>query len=149
SEPELLDTYQDERRPVAWVRYEQMFARPDYARYISEEKLKDVEIYDDVSMELGQIYRSDGIISESKDLPDAIQPDKWNGEAGIRAPHIWIIKNGQKVSILDLFQDGWVVLTANKQWKNAGRSLNIKVKLNTYSLGCDFTVDDSQSFKTL
>ena len=28
--PELLDTYDTERRPIAWLRHDQIFARADY-----------------------------------------------------------------------------------------------------------------------
>ena len=38
SSPELLDTYDAERRPIAWLRHDQIFARRDYARWATAEE---------------------------------------------------------------------------------------------------------------
>src|SRR6188768_3002567 len=51
----LLDSYDAERRPVAWGRLEQTFARPDYAAY-GGEFARDLAILDDEALEFGQIY---------------------------------------------------------------------------------------------
>ena len=38
SSPALLDTYDAERRPIAWLRHDQIFARRDYAAWATEEE---------------------------------------------------------------------------------------------------------------
>jgi 2-polyprenyl-6-methoxyphenol hydroxylase-like FAD-dependent oxidoreductase len=149
SVPSLLDTYHPERQPVSWVRYQQTFARPDYSKYVGDEEFKDIKIYDDVSMELGQIYRSEGIIGADESLPDAMRPDQWKGQPGTRAPHIWITKEGEKLSTLDLFQKSWVLITANKKWKDAAEGQNLKIVSDNYLLGKDFIADDPQNFEEL
>jgi putative polyketide hydroxylase len=149
--PKLLDTYHKERQPISWVRYQQMFARPDYAVYAKEEELKNLTLYDDVSMELGQIYRSEAIIANNENLPDAMLPNQWNGQPGTRAPHIWMMKDNKKISSLDLFQNGWVLLTANEAWNEASLKVNdiLKVELKGIKIGSDIKVQDTNAFRTL
>src|SRR3954451_23229052 len=36
SRPELLESYDAERRPIAWLRHDQIFARQDYAAMATE-----------------------------------------------------------------------------------------------------------------
>jgi putative polyketide hydroxylase len=88
SAPELLDTYDAERRPIAWLRHGQIFARPDYAQFARSAD-KDVRLIDDDAMELGQLYRSSAVIGAGEDLPPALPPDQWVGQPGTRAPHVW------------------------------------------------------------
>jgi hypothetical protein len=78
-----------------------------------------------------------------------MRPDQWHGQPGTRAPHFWITKKGQKLSTLDLFQKGWVLITANKKWGDAAEVQNLKIMLDNYLLGEDFTTDDLQTFKKL
>ncbi|KAI3321396.1 2,4-dichlorophenol 6-monooxygenase [Xylariaceae sp. AK1471] len=125
SKPSLLDTYDTERRPVARVRHDQIFARDDYKAHIAgsdwEKNNKPPAIIDDVSMELGQLYRSTAILgSEDAELPDARTPAQWAGQPGTRAPHIPFRRprEDSEISSLDLFGQGWVVLSENSQWRD-------------------------------
>lgn len=118
--PGLLDTYDAERRPVAQVRHDQIFARQDYRRFVADREWpgKDCNIYDDVAMELGQLYRSDAIIiGAAEDLPPARCPDEWNGQPGTRAPHIVLRRRDENISSLDLFCEGWVLLSRSDLWR--------------------------------
>ncbi len=94
SAPALLDTYDAERRPVAWLRLGQIFARPDYAQFATPGD-GDVPILDDAAIELGQLYRSSAVLDASEDLPPALRPDQWAGQPGTRAPHVWVSKAGR------------------------------------------------------
>jgi putative polyketide hydroxylase len=115
SRPQLLDTYDAERRPIAWLRHGQIFARPDYARFATPAD-RQVPIIDDEAMELGQLYRSDAVIGAREDLPPAQRPDLWAGQPGTRAPHIWVGAAARRVSTLDLVQPDWVLLTQDPRW---------------------------------
>ncbi len=115
SRPQLLDTYDAERRPIAWLRHGQIFARPDYERFASAAD-KEVPIIDDEAMELGQLYRSDALIGARKDLPPALRPELWAGQPGTRAPHLWVGVAERRVSTLDLVQPDWVLLTQDQRW---------------------------------
>ncbi len=97
----LLDTYDAERRPVAWRRHQQIFARPDY-RAMAGGVADDEAIIDDDAMEFGQIYRSAAVIGADDTLPPALRPDQWAGQPGARAPHLWVTRGGERVSTIDL-----------------------------------------------
>ncbi|KAK7441434.1 hypothetical protein CaCOL14_008751 [Colletotrichum acutatum] len=119
----ILGTYDEERRPVALVRHDQLFARDDYKAYIQgdEGDKKKVEVIDDIAMELGQIYRSGGVdLGTDEVLPDALRPDEWKGQPGTRAPHLVVKKrDGKEVSSLELLGRGWVLLSRGDGWKTA------------------------------
>jgi putative polyketide hydroxylase len=114
--PALLDTYDAERRPIAWLRHEQIFARADYQAYL-DGPASDVEVIDDIAMELGQLYRSSAVLGASEALPPAQRPDQWAGQPGTRAPHLAL--HGDRRSTLDLFQRGWVLLSPDDRWAAA------------------------------
>jgi 2-polyprenyl-6-methoxyphenol hydroxylase-like FAD-dependent oxidoreductase len=126
SRPSLLATYDAERRPVARVRHDQIFARDDYKAYIGgsdwEKSNKPAAIIDDVAMELGQLYRSTAVLgADDTELPDARTPAQWAGQPGTRAPHIPFRRPGEasEISSLDLFGQSWVVLSENSQWQGS------------------------------
>lgn len=122
SQPALLDTYDAERRPIAWLRHDQIFARPDYAQFARPSD-KDTPIIDDVAMELGQIYASRAVLGSGEVLPPALRPDQWAGEPGTRAPHVWVSVGGERVSTLDLVQPGWVLLTEDERWRAVAKAV--------------------------
>lgn len=129
SAPELLNTYDTERRPIAWLRHGQIFARPDYKQFATPAD-RDMLIIDDVSMELGQLYRSNAVLDASDELPSALRPDQWNGQPGTRAPHVWVLRDGVRVSTLDLFQPGWVLLTEDERWSETARLAAARLNLS-------------------
>jgi 2-polyprenyl-6-methoxyphenol hydroxylase-like FAD-dependent oxidoreductase len=122
SAPELLDTYDAERRPIAWLRHGQIFARPDYERFARPAD-KEVPIIDDDAMELGQLHRSSAVLGAGENLPLALRPDQWAGQPGTRAPHVWVSEGGVRVSTLDLVQPDWVLLTEDERWVPAVRQV--------------------------
>ena len=127
--PALLDTYEAERRPVGRFTVDQA-----YARYVTRTaaylKAKDAPPYaDDFEIELGYLYESPAILSEP-DAPRGQQdPRRSFGRPGSRAPHLWIQRQGKRISILDLFGSGFVLLTGSEgaPWRDAGRGLDLMV----------------------
>src|ERR1700722_5091087 len=102
--PALLDTYDAERRPIAWLRHEQIFAGADYQAYL-DGPVRDVEVIDDIAMELGQLYRSSAVLGASEALPPAQRPDEWAGQPGTRAPHLALRgADGRASAAADLVQ---------------------------------------------
>jgi putative polyketide hydroxylase len=129
STPELLATYSAERQPIGWLRLQQTFARPDYAadsRGIAD----GVKILDEMAMELGQLYRSSAVIGAGEDLPPARKPDEWAGQPGTRAQHLWITKDGERISTLDILQKHWTVLSEDERWKVAAGEARIRLAVN-------------------
>lgn len=149
STPKLLDTYDAERRPIAWLRHEQIFARADYKARVDTGKA-DVPIIDDDAMELGQLYRSSAVLDAGADLPRAARPDEWVGQPGTRAPHLPVRTGGAERSILDEFQRGWVLLAEDKRWAvAAGHAADaLGIGITFVHLGTDAELLEPQAFRT-
>jgi putative polyketide hydroxylase len=148
STPKLLETYDAERRPVAWGRLEQTFVRPDYAKHAAGVADR-VTILDEAAMEFGQLYRSTAIVGAGAELPAAASPAEWVGQPGTRAPHLWVAKGGERVSTLDLFERGWVLLATDERWSAAAGQAAEKLRLDlaTLRVGVDLQPDDTEAFR--
>jgi putative polyketide hydroxylase len=138
SSPALLDTYHAERHPVAWTRLEQTFARPDYASF-GAGFAAGVTILDDDAMEFGQLYRSTAVLGTTDELPVAARPGDWAGQPGTRAPHLWLVQAGERLSTLDLFGRGWVLVSVDPRWTSTagGVSLAMGVTLDAPAFETD------------
>lgn len=127
----LLDTYDAERRPIAWLRHGQIFARRDYAKWATEEE-KAVAIIEDDAMELGQLYRSKAVLGADNELPPALRPEQWAGQPGTRTPHLWVSRGGRQLSTLDLLQRDWVLVSESESWcaaaARASKDLGIELQ---------------------
>ncbi len=126
SSPALLETYDAERRPVAWTRLEQTFARPDYAKH--SDAFVGQPLIEEAAIELGQLYRSAGILGAGPELPVAALPEVWRGQPGTRAPHVWVNDGERVTSTLDLFGRGWVLIAADAHWADAADGLPVEVR---------------------
>jgi putative polyketide hydroxylase len=146
--PRLLDTYDAERRPIAWLRHQQIFNRPDYAAY-ADDTMK-VPIIDDIAMDLGQLYRSTAVLGAGDDLQPALRPDQWAGQPGTRAPHLWVTRNGERISTLDLFQRDWVLLAEDERWCDAAAQASgrLGVKVDCKCIGVDLVAAAPEAFRT-
>ena len=128
----LLATYETERRPVGKFTVEQA-----YTRYVTRSATylgaKDFQpLANDFNIELGYIYRSPAIIAEDDIERGSEDPRESQGRPGSRAPHLWIEKDGpsttlgagQRISTLDLFGRGFVLLTTREgaAWVDASRA---------------------------
>ena len=130
--PRLLTTYETERRPVGKFTVEQA-----YTRYVTRSATylgaKDFQpLANDFNIELGYIYRSPAIIAEDDVERGSEDPRESQGRPGSRAPHLWIEQDGpsttlgagQRISTLDLFGRGFVLLTTpdGAAWVDASRA---------------------------
>lgn len=149
SSPRLLDTYDEERQPIGWLRHQQTFARPDYAE-MAGDALKGETLYANEAMELGQLHRSSAIIGAGADLPPAAAPDEWAGQPGTRAPHVWIGKAGRRISTLDLFAHELVLLTRDVRWIGAARDAasRLPVPFKAIHVDVDITFPADAPFGT-
>src|SRR5699024_4278025 len=145
---QLLDTYDAERRPIAWLRHEQTFARPDY-KSDAVDKETNTFIIDDDAMEFGQLYRSTAVIGTDAKLPPALRIEQWAGQPGTRAPHLWMTRNDKQISTLDLFGHNWVLLTEDERWIPIARSVSkqLNIKLSCHHIGSDVDISDSDGFR--
>jgi 2-polyprenyl-6-methoxyphenol hydroxylase-like FAD-dependent oxidoreductase len=143
--PALLDTYQQERAPVGKFTVEQA-----YTRYVTRSATylgaKDFEPQvGDFHIELGYLYRSHAVASEN-DTPIHADPHATCGRPGSRAPHLWIEKDGKRISTLDLFGGGFTLLAAEggEAWSVAARDAakELGLALDAYTFGRE--LDDPQ-----
>src|SRR5215207_706100 len=106
--PALLDTYDDERRPLGRMTIEQAYTR--YAtRVVPERGTDDVQPpIDDLTIEIGTLVHSSAVVAEPGDDDGAVteHPSASRGRPGSRAPHV-PVGDG---STLDLLGDGFVLL---------------------------------------
>jgi hypothetical protein len=134
--PDLLDTYEPERRPAAVFTAEQAYSRyvTRTAPYLGTAHIQPVE--NDLNVELGYCYHSAAVIPDGRDERAHENPRDSKGRPGTRAPHVWLTKNGQRISTLDLFRRDFVLLTpgSGQGWAGmaveAARRLNLRVDVH-------------------
>jgi len=135
--PALLDTYEIERRPVAETNVA-------YSAKRGSGTLKMIEAVrrgelDSVraaiaarptggrqGMDLGFRYEAGAVASDGTTPPPVANPMAdyvQNGCPGGRAPHLWVKRDGERVSTLDTFGGGFVLLTGSdgEAWRAAAK----------------------------
>jgi 2-polyprenyl-6-methoxyphenol hydroxylase-like FAD-dependent oxidoreductase len=138
--PDLLDSYDAERRAVGELTVEQAYTRyvTRVAPYLGSDGMQ--EIVDDMSMEIGYRYNSAAIALEPGDPPTLHEhPRESCGRPGSRAPHVPVQHAAEAVSTLDLFGTAFVLLAGadGEVWHDvalrAARALD--VPLHAYVVG--------------
>ena len=132
--PELLSTYEPERRPASEFTVEQAYSRyvTRAASYLGTGGMQPLE--DDLNIELGYCY-GDGPTHEN--------PRASKGRPGTRAPHVRLERNGERISTLDLFGRGFVLLAGpeGNMWRESASSA-VEVVL----IGADGIIDPDGAF---
>ena len=138
----LLDTYEAERQPVARFTVEQAFSR-----YVArtapwlQSSQRTAPLAHDFDIELGHLY--DSSVGTHAD------PRTTFGMPGSRAPHLWLTRNGERVSTIDL--TGRYLLLAGPDgdaWTRAAAVAADEfggLALDAYCVGKDLG-DDSREF---
>jgi len=127
--PELLRTYDLERRPVVeWVVRQSLQNHRDVqsigAASIGQASNSAPDLVgaarrygNHLGVELGGNYVSSAVFSDGTAAPEVADPYsdyKPCGRPGHRAPHVWLGRGKEKLSTLDLFGAGFTVLTGPK-----------------------------------
>ena len=124
--PALLDTYGAERRPVGVLTVEQAYTRyvTRTATYLGATDFH--PLVADLEVELGYLYRSAAVTSEAGDGDGAVHADPraTRGRPGSRGPHLWVRRDGARISLLDLFGRHFVLLTGEggTAWRDVAAS---------------------------
>jgi 2-polyprenyl-6-methoxyphenol hydroxylase-like FAD-dependent oxidoreductase len=148
--PGLLDTYDAERRPVGELTVEQAFTRyvTRVAPYLGTENTQ--PIVDDFSMEIGYRYDSPAIVLEPGSPPLHEHPRESAGRPGSRAPHVFLERDGGRLSTLDLFGRDFVLLAGpeGEAWRTAASAVakELGVALDVYLVGDNGLTDAGGSF---
>lgn len=155
---ELLATYEAERHPVGRLASQQSLVGPAASLLTqgSDDKLlpaeKRVSLF---SLIAGYRYRSQAVLSEvaAPSSPDEIelldQPEKLTGLPGTRVPHLWVERQGQRLSTLDLLDGRFVLLTGTggTAWSEAAAAVAEKlgIGLTAYRIGADADLLDLEN----
>ncbi len=155
---ELLATYQTERHPVGRLASEQSLVGPAASLLTqgSDDKLlpaeKKVPLF---SLIAGYRYRSqavlceDAVPSEPAEIELLDQPEELTGLPGTRVPHLWLERQGQRISTLDLLDGRFVLLTGTggTAWKDAAAAVaeQLGIALSAYRIGADADLLDLEN----
>lgn len=124
--PDLLTTYDAERRPVGESTMEQAYSRyvKRWAPYLGTEGIAPME--NDLDVDLGYSYRSAAVISDGPGNGKIFQNTReTKGRPGTRAPHLALRRDGESISTLDLFGRRFVLLAGaqGEPWCAAAREV--------------------------
>ncbi len=152
--PELLATYDAERRPVAELTVEQAYTR--YVLRLAPELGKDdlQPLVPEAAVELGYRYRVGAVVPEV-DGDDAMveDPATPSGRPGTRAPHLALIRAGTPISVLDLMGRNFVLLAGGEgePWRTAAASVGprLGIAVDAYRVGDGDLVDEAGRFEEL
>jgi putative polyketide hydroxylase len=114
--PELLETYDVERRPIADRTVAQALARLQSWFKDPGRRLPPPEpIRDDHAVIFGYRYPSGAFVDDQGDGADDLfeDPRHLSGRPGSRAPHLVVTDRGARVSTIDLFSDRWVLVSGS------------------------------------
>jgi len=111
--PELLETYDAERRPIADRTVAQALARLRAWFTDPSRKLPPPEsIRDDHAVIFGYRYPAGAFVADGTGAGDLFEdPRAPSGRPGSRAPHLLVSHDGAQVSTIDLFADRWVLVS--------------------------------------
>jgi 2-polyprenyl-6-methoxyphenol hydroxylase-like FAD-dependent oxidoreductase len=159
--PDLLATYDAERRPAAAFTVEQAYARYVLrsAPYLRSENMQ--AIANDLNIEFGYVYDSRGIIKERGNRegangeasavgPPHENPRESKGRPGTRAPHLWLERDGRQISTLDLFDRNFTLLAGPEAetWRHCARAAaaRLGIEIEIHRIGADNLSDPTATF---
>ncbi|RAN77852.1 FAD-dependent monooxygenase [Bacillus sp. SRB_331] len=143
--PKLLETYHDERYPVAKLTTDHASSMLFRA---AGREVGNLSNMDSLAVTAGYQYCSEAIIDECN-TPHRMDIVDLNGRPGTRAPHFWGTYEGKEVSILDLFGSNFVLLTGAEPsaWTEAARDvsseLGVNIKVLRVGLSGDFVAQEN------
>ncbi|TXR64688.1 FAD-dependent monooxygenase [Bacillus sp. AR18-7] len=144
AKPKLLETYHEERYPVAKLTTDYASSLLFRAANREEGSLNNM---DGLAVTVGYQYCSEAIIDDSV-TPHRMDSVELNGRPGTRAPHFFGTYDGKEVSILDLLGNDFVLLTIaeNRTWaecvQNVSSTLGINIKFYSVGLRGDFIAQE-------
>ena len=130
--PALLATYEAERLPVARLSVEQARTRYVLRTDPSLGPEQCAAFVSDLDIELGYVYRSGAIVDEGpRDDAAHCNPRESCARPGTRAPHLWLERQGQRLSTLDLYGHRFVLLAGPKagDWCRCARTASSEERI--------------------
>ncbi|EGX60538.1 FAD-dependent oxidoreductase [Streptomyces zinciresistens K42] len=145
--PGLLDTYEEERRTAAELVVAEALAiyAERMAPHMADVWEKSVGYAETL---LGFRYRSAAVLADDDDPARVENPLEPTGRPGFRGPHVPVLRDGEPVSTIDLFGDGWTLIAGESgdTWGRAAADLATELGIVTkaFRVGLDITDPDDQ-----
>jgi 2-polyprenyl-6-methoxyphenol hydroxylase-like FAD-dependent oxidoreductase len=148
----LLDSYDAERRPFGEAITAQALANSSaMGRVASADGTLEAapsgmrarpEFLNEIGMIFGAHYESSAVVPDGTKLPEVANPVTDHvpvARPGSRAPHVWLERDGRRLSTIDLFGRGFVLLAGpdGKAWRDGGRAAatTLGVPLEAFTVG--------------
>ncbi|MFJ3922016.1 FAD-dependent oxidoreductase [Streptomyces sp. NPDC090022] len=137
---DLLDTYEEERLPVAIATSERASARsaehshPGYAPPVALGPPGGGVLA--TAMAYG--YPQGAVVGADQKRPVVPAELHLTGEPGTRAPHLWMERDGERISTLDLYERAFVLLSAaGTPWRSSASAVadRLGVRLEAVTVG--------------
>ena len=146
--PALLETYDAERRPIGRAITEQSLANSISMGRLGAAQAQGFarpEFLNETGMIFGATYDSPAIVPDG--TPPAIVDDPVtrytpSGRPGGRAPHVWLERDGARVSTIDLVGKRFTLLASGDAWHAATAELAARVPLDAFTIGNGATFAD-------
>jgi 2-polyprenyl-6-methoxyphenol hydroxylase-like FAD-dependent oxidoreductase len=145
--PDLLATYEAERRAVAEFTVEQAYTR--YVLRLAPELGKEnlQPIVPEATVELGYRYRSSAVLLEANGDDSLVEdPLTPSARPGTRAPHLVVMRGGISISVLDLLGRNFVLLAGRngQGWCDAATAVaaQLGVTVDPFRVGSDGDLGD-------
>jgi putative polyketide hydroxylase len=154
--PALLESYDAERRPFARAITAQALANSSAMGRVvgaagppSSVRARP-EFLNEIGMIFGAHYESAALVPDGTALPEVANPITDHVPAarpGSRAPHVWLERNGARLSTVDLFGRGFVLLTGpeGKAWRDSARASSLGVPLEALTIGPGDDLHDAEN----
>ena len=113
---------------------------------------REVGHFSALGRDLGFLYETGALVADGTQAPASGDPDRDYipcARPGARAPHLGLLRDGQLVSTLDLFDGGFTLLASGAQaeaWKRVADAQSVPIEL--VSVGVD-ALDPSGGFASL
>jgi hypothetical protein len=104
-------------------------------------------IVDDYDVVFGQRYDAGAFVPEGTPPDGPFEPFvELSGRPGTRAPHLLVERNGERISTLDLFGYGFVLLAAAAAWRRAAAATSERqaIPLACHVVGAGGDVHDPE-----
>jgi putative polyketide hydroxylase len=146
--PELLATYQTERHPVGRFAARQSLTGPGAAVLPKDAALDLLAKDEDLPLfypMIGYRYRSQAVIAEDATSTEQeialLSREDLTGQPGSRVPHLWLERDGHRISTLDLLDGRFVLLAgpAGAPWQQVATEVagSLGITLSAYRVGAD------------
>jgi 2-polyprenyl-6-methoxyphenol hydroxylase-like FAD-dependent oxidoreductase len=154
AKPELLDTYDTERRPWGQFVTDEALAhafsmgRGPQAGGDSPMRARP-EFHSELGVIFGASYDSPAIIADGTERPVLENPVAQyipTARPGARAPHVWLQTNGHRTATHDLIGMGFALFAGERggPWRDAARavSASLEVPMSAYTVGAGADLAD-------